>query len=66
MRLHGKVLGHPHRTNGSRINLAERLRLARDRLDTPFQNPANTNTTGKIVAIPEVGGLHHRYERLAA
>ncbi len=23
-------------------------------------------TTGKIVAFPQVGGLHHRYERLAA
>jgi hypothetical protein len=22
--------------------------------------------TGKIVELPEVGGLHHRYERLAA
>jgi len=21
---------------------------------------------GKVVAIPQVGGLHHRYERLAA
>ncbi|MDP7547648.1 MAG: integrase core domain-containing protein [Alphaproteobacteria bacterium] len=34
--------------------------------DTPLPQPANRNTTGQIVAIPEVGGLHHRYERLAA
>jgi transposase InsO family protein len=42
-----------------------RTHLSLDK-DTPFRQPANTNTTGKIVAIPEVGGLHHRYERLAA
>jgi hypothetical protein len=28
----------------------------------PIQPP----TMGKVVALPEVGGLHHRYERLAA
>jgi hypothetical protein len=28
--------------------------------------PANRNFSGTIVAIPEVGGLHHRYARGAA
>jgi transposase InsO family protein len=45
--------------NGSRTHLS----LAKG---TPIRRPANTNTTGRIVAIPEVGGLHRRYERLAA
>ena len=30
--------------------------------DRPVQPPAN----GNVIAIPQVGGLHHRYERLAA
>jgi transposase InsO family protein len=30
----------------------------------PF--PRETLTAGKIVAIPQLGGLHHRYERIAA
>jgi transposase InsO family protein len=34
--------------------------------DTPMPQPANTNTSGRVVAIPEVGGLHHSYKRLAA
>jgi len=34
--------------------------------DTPMPQPANTNTSGRFVAIPEVGGLHHSYKRLAA
>lgn len=33
---------------------------------TPIPQSANTNTCGRIAAIPEVGGLHRRYERLAA
>jgi putative transposase len=40
-----------------------RTHLALDK-DTPLCRPVATN--GSIVAIPEVGGLHHRYERRAA
>ena len=34
--------------------------------DTPDPRPVSATCTGPIVAIPEVGGLHHRYERRAA
>ena len=34
--------------------------------DTPDRRPIQPANAGKIVAIPEVGGLHHRYERRAA
>ncbi len=33
--------------------------------DTPEERPVQPGG-GKIVAFPQVGGLHHRYERLAA
>jgi putative transposase len=33
--------------------------------DTPEPRPVHTNE-GRVVAIPEVGGLHHRYKRRAA
>ena len=34
--------------------------------DTPEPRPVQPNGPGTIVGIPEVGGLHHRYERRAA
>jgi hypothetical protein len=34
--------------------------------DTPEGRAVQPGGTGKIVAFPRVGGLHHRYERLAA
>src|SRR5262245_38394445 len=40
-----------------------RLHLSLDK-DSP--DPRPVQPVGKIIAIPEVGGLHHRYERLAA
>jgi hypothetical protein len=34
--------------------------------DTPESRPIHPPDAGRIIAIPEVGGLHHRYERRAA
>jgi hypothetical protein len=34
--------------------------------DSPKPRPIQSADTGRVVAIPEVGGLHHRYERRAA
>jgi hypothetical protein len=34
--------------------------------DTPIPRPVTPPEDGAVVAIPEVGGLHHRYERRAA
>ena len=42
-----------------------RTHLALDK-DAPEPRAPANNNDGPIVAIPEVGGLHHRYERLVA
>jgi transposase InsO family protein len=34
--------------------------------DTPSHRPVQEPASGGVVAIPQVGGLHHRYERRAA
>lgn len=34
--------------------------------DAPIPRPAMPPSGGRVVAIPQVGGLHHRYERRAA
>jgi putative transposase len=44
-------------------NSRTHLALAKD---TPIPRPVMPPGDGDIVAIPEVGGLHHRYERRAA
>jgi hypothetical protein len=42
-----------------------RTHLALDK-DAPDLRPIELPTTGQIVQLPEVGGLHHRYARQAA
>jgi transposase InsO family protein len=42
-----------------------RTHLALDK-DAPIPHPVMPPSEGDIVVIPEVGGLHHRYERRAA
>ena len=34
--------------------------------DTPERRSVQPAGAGKVVAFPQVGGLHHRYQRLAA
>lgn len=34
--------------------------------DAPISRPIQPAVLGRIVDIPQVGGLHHRYERVAA
>jgi hypothetical protein len=42
-----------------------RTHLSLDK-DCPEPRPAQLPGLGKIIAFPQVGGLHHRYERMAA
>jgi putative transposase len=34
--------------------------------DTPGRRPVQPAESGRVIAVPQVGGLHHRYERRAA
>ena len=34
--------------------------------DSPERRPVTPRGNGRVIAIPQVGGLHHRYERRAA
>jgi transposase InsO family protein len=45
--------------------MRSRTHLALDK-DTPCSRPVTPPSAGRIVTIPEVGGLHHRYDRTAA
>src|SRR5262245_53117350 len=66
---HVIVLGERHLRWTSkryvRYYLDSRTHLALDK-DAPISRPTQTLERGSIVQIPEVGGLHHRYERRAA
>jgi hypothetical protein len=35
-------------------------------MDCPHPRPVYPPERGKVIAVPEVGGLHHHYERRAA
>jgi putative transposase len=35
-------------------------------MDCPTPRPIQTPGHGQVIAVPEVGGLHHHYERVAA
>jgi transposase InsO family protein len=66
---HVIVLGERHlrRTLRSYITYyhGSRTHLALGK-DTPDRRPVQSADGGMVVAFPQVGGLHHRYERLAA
>ncbi len=34
--------------------------------DSPVPRPVESATAREVLALPQVGGLHHRYQRLAA
>jgi transposase InsO family protein len=45
--------------NRSRIHLSLEM-------DSPVTRPVQTRDQGEVMPVPQVGGLHHRYERRAA
>jgi len=58
---------HPQRVLRSYLPYYHRTRtrLGLDK-DTPDRRPLAETSVGPIIAVLEVGGLHHRYERRAA
>ena len=66
---HVLVLGEPHLrrilTHYFTYYHQARTHLALDK-DAPNPRPSELPAAGKIVEVPEVGGLHHRYLRQAA
>ena len=47
------------------VIIAHHTHLSLDK-DTPEPRPVQSTELGRLVAIPQLGGLHHRYERRAA
>jgi putative transposase len=66
---HVIVLGEPHLRRILKSYFAyyhrSRTHLSLGR-EAPEPRPVHPPSMGKVVALPEVGGLHHRYERIAA
>jgi hypothetical protein len=61
-------VGSTERESGwtfDRHNLRSRTHLALAK-DSPVPRPVQSASAGRIVTTPEVGGLHHRYDRVAA
>src|SRR5271169_5509756 len=58
---------HLRRVLSSYVDYYHRTRthLSLDK-DCPRSRPIQSPQNGRIIAVPQVGGLHHRYERLAA
>jgi putative transposase len=56
---------HRHLQNFVNYYHRSRTHLALEK-DSPEPRPIQGPEAGRIIAIPEVGGLHHRYERRAA
>ena len=58
---------HLRRVLSSYVDYYHRSRthLSLDK-DCPEPRPIQPRRAGRIIAIPQVGGLHHRYQRLAA
>src|SRR5229473_351274 len=58
---------HLRRVLSSYVDYYQRTRthLSLDK-DCPLSRPIQSRGLGRVVAIPQVSGLHHRYERLAA
>ena len=58
---------HLRRVLSSYVDYYQRTRthVSLDK-DCPDARPIQPPNRGKVTAIPQVGGLHHRYERLAA
>ena len=58
---------HLRRVLSSYVDYYQRSRthLSLDK-DCPDSRPIMPRGIGKVIAIPQVGGLHHRYERLDA
>jgi putative transposase len=58
---------HLRRVLSSYVDYYQRTRthLSLDN-DCPDHRPIQHHSAGRVIAIPKVGGLHHRYERLVA
>ena len=58
---------HLRRVLSSYVDYYQRTRthLSLDK-DCPDTRPIQPRGIGEVVSIPKVGGLHHRYDRIAA
>jgi hypothetical protein len=62
---HGRVASPPNSESYFGYYHRSRTHLSLDK-DAPESRPVQDLQAGRIIQIPEVGGLHYRYERSAA